>query len=247
MKYKNSINPLAVLLGLALALPVTAAPRLIGGADVRAAKTTYSLFHADPNKVLLSATTLQTQLQQRLTAAGLAHITPCVITVDLNANNMSCGAGTIRLGPDFFSFNSITNIPKPTLPFTAADKDSGLDTVTMEFAVNGRSPTLVGQPTETPRVVQFRFNKRMAQFGFVIDPFIVTDTPDLTEGRLTDGVQFIVNGQATPVRDLTLETRGNIPFVGVEDPHGFTEVTIVSTGGGSIIGDQYTVVPLSSF
>jgi hypothetical protein len=81
----------------------------------------------------------------------------------------------------------------------------------------------------------------------VFDPFIVTDSADLQEGRVSDGIQFIVNGQATPVRDFTRETRGNIPFAGVEDPHGFTELTIISTGNGSIIGDQFTIVPLANF
>jgi hypothetical protein len=243
-----AIALLSSVLALATALPASAAPRLIGAADVRATKTTYSLFHANPQKVLLTSATIQTQLQQRLTDAGLGHITPCVITVDLNANNMVCGGGLLRMGPDFFSFNSLTNIPKIALPFTAADKDSGLDTVSMEFAVNGRSP-LLGQPTESPRVVTFRFNRRIAQFGFVIDPFILTNTPDLTEGRLTDGIQFIVNGQATPVRDLTQELRGIPPFVGVEDPHGFTDVTIVPSGGltMSYIADHFSYLPLTQF
>ncbi len=245
MYIKIITKNLAIAVCMALAMPLAAAPRLIGTADLKVAKTSYSFFFADPKKVLLTTAAIQSQLQALLIAAGL-DTTPCLIPGDLNVNNMVCGNGEIRFGADFFSFNSITNIPKPTLPFTAADKDSGLDSVSLEFGVNGRAPAL-GQPNEAPRVIQLRFNKRIAQFGLVFDPFIVTNTTDLTEGRVSDGIQFIVNGQATPVRDFTQELRGNIPFVGVEDSHGFTEVTIISSGGGSIIGDQFTIVPLANF
>ena len=244
MYIKTITKNLALTLCTALALPVAAAPRLIGNADLKATRTSYSFFYADPKKVKLTTATIQTQLQDRLIAAGLST-TPCLIPADQNANNVVCG-GAIRFGADFFSFNSITNIPKPTLPFTAADKNSGLDKVSLEFGVNGLTPAL-NQPNEMPRVVHFRFNRRIAQFGMVFDPFIVTDSTDLQAGRVSDGVQFVVNGQATPVRDFTQDTRGNIPFVGVEDAHGFTELTIISTGGGSIIGDQFTIVPLTNF
>lgn len=241
---KKCTKMIALALCMAGTLPVYAAPRLIGDADLKAGKTSYMFFYADPKKVKLPTATIQAQLQERLSAAGL-NTTPCLIPADLNANNMVCGE-TIRFGADFFSFNSITNIPKPNLPFIDADKQSGLDRISLEFGVNGRAPT-IGQPNEAPRVVQIRFSKRIAQFGMVFDPFIVTNSTDLQEGRVSDGVQFIVNGQATTVRDFTQETRGNIPFVGVEDPRGFTELTIISTGGGSIIGDQFTIVPLANF
>ncbi|QPK63377.1 hypothetical protein IVG45_21680 [Methylomonas sp. LL1] len=244
MNIKTTKN-IALTLCTAFVLPAVAAPRLIGEADLKAAKTSYSFFYADPKKVLLTTATIQTQLQDRLIAAGLST-TPCLIPGDLNVNNLVCGGGAIRFGANFFSFNSITNIPKPKLPFTAEDKNTGLDKVSLEFGVNGLSPA-INQPSEMPRVVHFRFNQRIAQFGMVFDPFIVTDSTDPQEGRVSDGVQFIVNGQATPVRDFTQETRGNIPLVGVEDPHGFTELTIISTGGGSIIGDQFTIVPLTNF
>lgn len=241
MKLKTIKKNVALALCMAVAMPVIATPRLIGDADLKANKTTYSFFYADPKKVQLTTAAVQTQLQDRLITAG-SSITPCLIPGDLNVNNMVCGGNNIRFGADFFSFNSITNIPKLNLPFTDEDKITGLDKVSIEFGVNGRAPT-IGQPNEVPRVVQFRFDKKITQFGMVFDPFIVTDAVDLQEGRVSDGVQFIVNGQATSVRDFTQELRGNIPFVGVEDPRGFTEVTVVSSGGGSIISDQFTIVP----
>lgn len=245
MKIKINLYSAVMLLSMVFTVPAMAAPRLIGSADLKAGNTQYSFFYADPNKVQLTSAAIQTQLTERLRAAGLSTV-PCLIPADQNANNMVCGAGAIRFGADFFSFNSITNIPKPNLPFIPEDETSGLDTVTLEFGVNGRTPA-INQPNETPRVVQFRFNQRIAQFGMVFDPFIVTDSPDLQEGRVSDGVQFIVNGQTTPLRAFNLENRGTTPFVGVEDPHGFTEVTIISSGGRSIIGDQFTIVPLANF
>jgi hypothetical protein len=245
-----TLNPLtrtvALLLGATLALPLQAAPRLIAANAVKAGKTTFSFFYIDPAKVSLATATARSTLQTRLNAAGQG-ITACFLTADLNASNINCGSGLMNLGPDYFSYHNATYHPVPTLPWTAADQDSGLDRSTVEYGVNARSATLVTQPTENTRVFQVRFNRRIAQFGFHVDPFIQTDTPDLTEGRLVDGVQFVVNGQVTPVRDLTQELRGNTPFVGVEDPHGFTEVTVIATGGGSLQGDRYTVLPLSNF
>lgn len=245
MCFKLITRTIAIALSMVFAVPLTAAPRLISDADLKTTKTSYSFFYADPRRVRLTTATIEAQLTDRLRAAGLST-TPCLIPGDLNVNNLVCGGGAVRFGADFFAFNSLTNIPKPNLLFTRADQDSGLDRVSIEFGVNGRTPVL-NQPNEMPRVIQIRFNRRMAQFGMVFDPFIVTDTPDLQEGRVSDGVQFIVNGQATPVRDFTQQLRGEIPFVGVEDPNGFTELTIISTGGGSIIGDQFTIVPLANF
>jgi hypothetical protein len=243
---KTLTRTVALLLGATLALPAAAAPRLIASNAVKAGKTTYSFFYIDPAKVTLPTATARTTLQARLTAAG-EGVTACFLAADLNASNINCGNGQMNLGADYFSYHNITHHRVPTISWTAADADSGLDKTTVEYGVNARSVTLVTQPTENTRVFQVRFNRRVAQFGFNIDPYIQTDTPDLTEGRLVDGVQFIVNGQATPVRDLTQELRGNVPFVGVEDPHGFTEVTVIGTGGGSIQADRYTVVPLSIF
>jgi hypothetical protein len=245
MKPTSIFKTIILVLGTTCGTSSFAAPKLIASSDLKPANTSYSFFYADPNKVQLTNAVIVTQLTERLRAAGLNNV-PCLISADQNANNLVCGGGAIRFGADFFSFNSLTNIPKPDLPFTAADKDSGLDTVTLEFGVNGRVPLLT-QPNELPRVVHIRFGQRIAQFGMVFDPFIVTDTPDLQEGRVSDGIHFIVNGQTTPIRSFSTETRGNVPFVGVEDPHGFTELTIISSGSGSIIGDQFTIVPLANF
>lgn len=245
MNINGTIKAVAFMLGMAITGSAMTAPRIISDTDLRTTKTSYSFFYADPSKVRLTTATIEAQLTDRLRAAGLST-TPCLIPGDLNINNLVCGGGAIRFGADFFAFNSLTNMPKPNLPFTDADKTSGLDRVSIEFGVNGRTQ-VIGQPTELPHVVQIRFNKRMAQFGMVFDPFIVTNSPDLQEGRVSDGIQFIVNGQATPVQNFTQLLRGDIPFVGVEDPRGFNELTIISTGSGSIIGDQFTIVPLANF
>jgi hypothetical protein len=246
MTMKRLTGTLALLFGAALALRVHAAPWLIAANAVKAGKTTFSFFYIDPAKVSLATATARSTLQTRLNAAG-EGITACFLAADLNASNINCGNGLMNLGPDYFSYHNITYHPVPTIPWTQADADSGLDNTTVEYGVNARSVTLVSQPTESTRVFQIRFNRRVAQFGFHVDPFIQTDTPDLTEGRLVDGVQFVVNGQVTPVHDLTQTLRGTTPFVGVEDPHGFTEVTVIATGGGSIQADRYIVLPLSNF
>ena len=246
MTLKKLTQAIGLALSAAMALPVHAAPRLIQAAEVKAAKTTFSFYYINPAKVSLTTAVARSTLQTRLNAAGQG-ITACFLAADLNASNINCGNGLMNLGPDYFSYHNATHHTVPTLTWTQADADSGLDNTTIEYGVNARSVTLVNQPTESTRVFQIRFNRRVAQFGFQVDPFMQIDTPDPTEGRLVDGVQFIVNGQATAVRDLTQELRGNTPFVGVEDPHGFTEITVIGTGNGSILADRYTVVPLSSF
>lgn len=248
MNYKNLTTSVLLLLGATLHQAVDAAPKLItDAATLKVSKTTFSFFYIDFAKVSLTRATAQTNLQTRLNSAGQG-ITACILAGDLNASNINCGNGLMRMGPDFFSYHNATHIPVPTLTFTAADRDSGLDSVSIEYGNNAFTNTLLTQPVQKTRVFTIRFNQRVAQFGFVIDPFMQTDpTVPLDEGRLLDGVQFIVNQQATPVRDLTQELRGNVPFVGVEDPHGFTEVTVVATGNGAILADQYTIVPLSGF
>jgi hypothetical protein len=237
---------IALVLCTAMVLPAAAAPRLIGADAIRPQSTTFSLFFVDLVKVGMTSTTAQATLNARLAAAG-EGLTSCLLTGDVNANNINCGNGLMRLGSDFFSTTIGNNHVAPTINWLPEDNVSNLDKTTIEYAVNGRS-TLVNTPMDASRPFKIRFNKRIAQFGFVVDPFLFLDpTAPLDEGRMLDGLQFIVNGQATPVRDFTNEQRGNVHFTGVEDPHGFTEVTVIGTGLGTIKLDRYTIVPLNNF
>lgn len=247
MNIRNLSKCIAVVLGTAMALPAAALPRLISAGEVKAAKTTYSLFYIDFTKVSLSRATATSTLQARLDAAG-EGLTVCVVATDINANNITCGNGLLRMGADFYTTTIGNNLRKPIINWQPVDADTNLDKTSVEYAINLRNNPVVGAPQDTPRVLQFRFNRRVAQFGFVVDPFLLADAalpPE--EGRVLDGLQFIVNGQATPVRSFTNELRGNVHFVGVEDPHGFTEVTIIGSGAGFIKPDRYTIVPLSNF
>jgi hypothetical protein len=238
---------LALTLCAVMALPAAAAPRLISADALKAGKTTFSLFYVDLTKVLLSKAVSAATLQARLDTAG-EGLTACLLAGDVNANNINCGNGLMQLGADFFSTTTGSNHAAPIINWLPEDKDSGLDKSTVEFGVNSRTNTVLNGPFETPRVFHIRFNKPIAQFGFLIDPFLVADpTTPLTEGRLLDGLQFIVNGQNTPVHSFASALRGDIPFVGVEDLNGFTEVTVIGTALGSVKPDRYTIVPLTNF
>lgn len=249
MNLKKLTQSVAVALCAAMALPAAAAPRLIGAGDVKAAKTTFSLFYVNLSKVRMPAgSTVLGTLQARLDTAG-EGITACLLSADVNANNISCGNGLLRLGADLFSTTQGANHVKPTITWLPEDKNTGLDKTSSEAAFNSRASTVVTGPIDSPRVLHIRFSKRIAQFGMDIDPYAFNSDPSvpLTEGKVIDGLQFIVNGQATPVRNFDADLRGDTPFVGVEDPHGFTEVTVIGTGGASIKPDRYTLVPLSNF
>lgn len=253
MNLRRISERLAVALCALVALPSQAAPALIGADQVKAGKTTFSMYFIDAANLrkgspVLSVTQAQTTLQQRLNAAG-EGITACFLAADINANNVNCGGGLMRLGVDLFSTTTPLNHVPPTLNWLAEDANTRLDKTTSEYMINIRNTTVLTGPFDTARVVKVTFNKRIAQFGFQVDPYSFNTDPAAppNEGRILDGIQFIVNGQATPFSDLTTSLRGDLPFVGVEDSNGFTEVTIVASGGGSLRPDRYTVVPLSNF
>ena len=131
---------------------------------------------------------------------------------------------------ELYTYNLETNIPG--VPF-ALDRAIGEAQGVNFIAPNG---TVLGDTKG--RVVRIHFNRRVAQFGMLVDAGAAA-SPSV------NGIQFIVNRQSTPVQTITA---GAPQFVGVEDSAGFTDVTIVASGTPqSWIGDHFAYLPLVAF
>lgn len=227
----NHIKYLAgIVILIGVASPAQAAPRAIS--TMGAAATTYSFFIVDNRKISGGRTVAQVQneLQQQLDTNNTG-LTACWVTGDLNATNINCGAGAMRFGnAELYTYNLETNIPG--VPF-ATDK-----AIREAQGANFISPNGAVLGDTTGREVRIHFNQRVAQFGMLVDSGAAA-SPSV------NSIQFIVNQQSVSVQTLV---PGTVNFAGVEDPNGFTDVTIISSGTPrSWIGDQFAFVPLAAF
>jgi hypothetical protein len=230
-KYKVLI---ALLIGMASATAY-ATPINIPAVRVTQDTKVYTFFTFDAQKLgklrpPLSVQQAKVRLDQQLLAdPATSNITACPITGDVNATNVTCGNGAIQFGGgEFFTYSLATDLPGIPLRL-----DNG---VREQFGANFLSPNNPAPGDTTGRVVRIHFNKRMAQFGLMIDP---------GPGGSVSGIQFIVNRQTTPVQALT---PGIPQFVGVEDSAGFTDVTIIATGTvRAWVADQFSYLPLANF
>jgi len=233
MKPIKLLLPALLILGAALSQAGFAAPKaLTSESQLKASKSTYALFTIDSGKLDPgeSIRSLTDWLTTNLASSG---ITPCVVTGDLNATNMNCGAGNAHFGPDFFTHNFDSILPNPR--DLLGDPKLVPKAIGITEGVNFVTPAIVGT-FSPPRVVQFRFDKRMSQFGMWIDPRNL-------DGSDQGGLEIIVNRQ--PVRIGPLAA-GAAAFVGVEDPHGFTEITIVPYGSSQYwIANYFSTAPLA--
>jgi hypothetical protein len=216
-----------------LSTTVQAAPKFIPA--MAASATTYSLYAVNTKKIPAGTTIVQVQnsLQAQLDLAT-PKLTACWVTGDLNRSPINCGNGALQFGStDFYSYN----FPVLTLGLFPLDKT--LRPVILEALGANFISATVGVPGDTVgRVVNVHFNQRVAQFGMLVDAGQVG-------AQSINGLQFIVNRQATPVKALTA---GAPVFVGVEDGAGFTDLTIIASGSTrSWVADKFAFVPLSAF
>ena len=214
-----------------LSLPVQAAPVMVPA--LRSTATTYSLFFVDGARLrggVTAVATAKTALTAQL-AALTPPLKPCFTTGDLNATNIRCGTGTsqMQLGiSELFGYNLETLLVG--VPFTL---DRG---VRQLMASNFLSPVLTTPGDGAGRIGRIHFTGRMAQFGMLVDPGL---------NASLNSIQFIVNGQALPPQPLTA---GVVKFVGVEDTHGFTDLTVIAAGvSRAFVADQLAFVPLANF
>jgi hypothetical protein len=223
----------AALLGTALATPAQAAPKMIKALGPNAQVFEFYVLDAVKlSKIGLSTAQELVKLQGQLAPFGLK---PCQIDTDINGTGVICGDaqnGLMEFGTnEFFTYNFGGALPGSPIPNKTLDAG-----VNKRYGSDVLTPTLVGQVATAGRPVQIHFSQRVAQFGMLF-----------AEGTTAvSGVQFIVNRQALPVTSLDPA----IPtFVGVEDPHGFTDVTIVPSGGQSqaYVVDHFSFLPLTQF
>lgn len=214
----------------AAALSAQAAPVMVPA--LKSPAQTYAFFYTDTTALLkkkIDPVAFKQSVADQLAPLG---VQPCWTATDLNATNIRCGdlaAGQMRLGiNELFSYTLEALLPKD--PITVP-KDANFKQVFIANAISAGgnvTPDIVG------RVSGIHFSTRVAQFGMLVDPNSATT------------IQFIVNDQALPPQTLTT---GVPQFVGVEDPHGFSDVTIVAGGplGQGFVADRLSFVPLSQF
>jgi hypothetical protein len=161
-------------------------------------------------------------------------VKPCQILTDLNQTGIACGDaanGFIQFGRnEFFTYNTPFDLDPS---FTGKIEDPG---VTKRYGSNFLATTMIGQVQTPGRAVQYHFTQRMAQFGLTLE----------SVNGAVGAVQFIVNNQVLPAQTVTPNTP---TFFGVQDAHGFTDVTIVPSGGltMSYIADHFSYLPLTQF
>lgn len=226
-----------------LSLPVQAVPVMVPA--LRSTANTYSIFFINPKQ--LSGNTSVAQAQIALTNQ-LAALTPplksCFTDIDFNGTNIRCGTGNaqMQLGiSEFFGYNRETLLQG--LPSNTLDKS-----VHKVWASNFLTPPITQPPTPTEngRVARIHFTGRMAQFGMLVDPGRA-GAPQLNTVLLgsLNTIQFIVNGQALPPKPITA---GVVQFIGVEDTHGFTDITVIAAGvTRAFVADKLAFVPLANF
>lgn len=209
--------------------PAQAAPRAI--AAMAAGATTYSFFVLDTKRLNgRTAAQVQNELQQQLDVNGTG-LTACWVAGDLNTTNINCGNGAMRLGnTELYTYNLETNLAGVAFTLDRAVREADIANF---ITPNG---TVAGDTTG--RVVRIRFKQRAAQFGLLVDA-------GAAAAPSANSIQFIVNRQTISGQTLV---PGTANFVGVEDPQGFTEVTIVASGTPrSWIGNEFAFVPLANF
>jgi hypothetical protein len=222
-----------VLIALSTVATVQAAPTAISAVRVTPATKVYTFFTFDAKKLAklgLFVSDEIAKLTQQLasTNPAVASITPCEVPGDLNFTQLSCGNGEIRFGDrELYTFNTGFNIPA-----VGVRLDNG---VHQEYGINFLAPNNLFPGDGAGRVVRVQFKQRMAQFSLLID----------TNTGTSNGIQFIVNHQSTPVRPLPA---AGVTFVGVEDSDGFTDVTIITSGGSrQWYSDRFSYLPLANF
>jgi hypothetical protein len=219
-----------LILYAGLSLPVQAAPVMVPA--LRSTADAYSLFFVDSKRLRGGVSVPQAQAALTAQLAALTPpLKPCFTTGDLNATNIRCGTGTtqMQLGiSELFGYNLETLLVG--VPVTL---DRG---VRQLMASNFLSPVLTTPGDSAGRVTRIHFTGRMAQFGMLVDPGL---------NASLNSIQFIVNGQALPPQTLTA---GVVKFVGVEDPQGFTDITVIAAGvSRAFVADQLAFVPLANF
>lgn len=219
-----------LILYAGLSLRAQAAPVMVSA--LRSTAETYVLFYIEPKRLPSGMTVA---LEQANLTAELAAMTPpmkpCFANGNLNATNIRCGTGTLQMQlgiNELFSYNLETSLP--ALPFNL---DKG---VTQTWFANFLSPDGIIPGDNFGRLTRIHFTGRMAQFGMLVDPGL---------NGSVNSIQFIVNGKALAPTPLIA---GTVQFVGVEDPQGFTDLTVIAGGATrAFVADKLAFVPLAKF
>lgn len=221
------------LLGCIAVIPAEARPVAISA--INAGAQVYEFYILDAAKLSKIGLTVGQEFTKLTTQLAPFGIKPCQIATDLNGTGVSCGdttTGTIRFSSnEFFTYNNGFELPGSPIP--ANQLDAG---VNKRYGSNFLAPTVIGDLGTPGRPFTVHFSHRVAQFGMLVDG------PNGSIG----GVQFIVNHQPMPIIPLVANTP---TFVGVEDTLGFTDVTVIPSGGQSMtfVADQFSFLLQANF
>jgi hypothetical protein len=225
----------AVVLALAVVGVAHADPVAI--TQMSAGATDYAFFIIKTKK--LRGTYAQ-GVQDLANALAPYGVTPCVVSTDVNGT-IACGTpGTptfmLPVPNEFFTYDLAFNFKDlpPINDRKGLNKDSAYNQV---YAVNFLQP--VGT---IPGDLQGR-NPVRVQFGAPVTEFSFLADGGQAISPASRQIQFTVNGIALAPQDLT---PGTPIRLGVQDPLGFTEVTINALGGdtNAFIASEFAFVPM---
>lgn len=188
--------------------------------------TTFALYTIDAKKVPSKPAAIAA-LTNQLSPYG---VTPCIVTTDINATPIDCGAGLVHFGTnELYSYHSPINI-RPI----QVGLNRGVNQV---FAANFRSPQGTVAGDYIGGAVHIHFSKLVYQFSMRIDSG-QSITPSV------GSVQFFTGttSQTTPIEQPLVP--GTVQWVGVQDPNGFTDVIVVPSGGATsaFASDMFSIV-----
>ena len=234
MKRRHSVIACAAALAC-LASTANAAPYAITQASPDA--KTYSFF-------IIKAKKLRGTYEQGVAALATAlapyGVTPCIVSGDANGT-ISCGKPSqpdymLPVPGEFFTYDLAFNFKDwpPISDRKGLNKDSAYNQV---YAVNFRQPvgTIPGDLAgRSP--VRVQFADPVTEFSFMVDG-------GQAIAPASTAIQFVVNGVALEPQWLT---PGTPVRLGVADPAGFTEVSVVPLGGQTqaFVADAFSFVPM---
>lgn len=197
--------------------PITGLP--VGG-------TTFALYTIDAKKVTSTSAEIA-NLTSQLSSYG---VNPCIVTTDINATPIKCGAGLVQFGTnELYSYNSPINLQP-----IQVNLDRGVKQV---FAANFRSPVGTIAGDSVGGAVHIHFNKLVYQFSMNFDS-------GQSIAPSVGSVQFFTGttSQATPIEQPLVA--GTVQWAGIQDPNGFTDVVVVPSGGATsaFVSDMFSIV-----
>jgi len=174
----------------------------------------------------ISTSTAQTlaTLNNQLNQIGLSA---CMVKTDINATPINCGNGLVKFGTN----QLFSNTTAPHQTTVGLRLPRGVKTV---YGTNYLSATAGGTiPGDTTgRLVDVHFNVPVTEFAMEFDPGAAPSKVNPSPTSTIDAIDFYSGVAPNKVKLGSYNlVRGVTQWVGVQDPNGITDLTIVPLGG----------------